>query len=66
MPELVLFRDILEDDSEPQYGILMDTDEPEVICLDCGSTIEFGDYEILKRLPWENLSEYLKEKHKGD
>lgn len=66
MPELVLFRDTLDDNPEPEYGILMDTDEPEVICLGCGSTIEFGDYEIIERLPWENLSEYLKQKHKGE
>lgn len=66
MPELVLFRDTLDENPEPEYGILMDTDEPEVICLGCGSTVEFGDYEIIKKLPWENLSEYLKEKHKGE
>ncbi len=66
MPELVLFRDTLDENPEPEYGILMNMDEPEVICLGCGSTIEFGDYEIIKKLPWENLSEYLKEKHKGE
>lgn len=61
-----MFRDTLDENPEPEYGILMNMDEPEVICLGCGSTIEFGDYEIIKKLPWENLSEYLKEKHKGE
>lgn len=57
---LVLFKDLLEDEAASQYGIVLDGDEPDVICLCCGSTIEFGDYEILQELTWENLSAVLK------
>lgn len=62
--ELVLFKDALEDEAEPEYGILEDRDEPSVICLGCGTAIEFGEYEILERLPWQDLSELLRQKSK--
>ncbi len=62
--EVVIFKDLLEDDSEPQYGLLEDRDEPSVICLECGGEIEFGDYEILERLPWRDFSKMLEKKQK--
>lgn len=49
---LVLFKDLLEDEAASQYGIVLDGDEPDVICLCCGSTIEFGDYEIYMSYVW--------------
>ncbi len=58
--ELVYFRDTLEEGAEPQYGILMDGDEPCILCLCCGSTVDYGDYSILERLPWQNISEFIK------
>lgn len=63
--ELVLFKDLLEDDAEPQYGLLEDRDEPSVICLCCGSAVEFGDYEIIERLPWQDLSSAVKQSKKN-
>ena len=63
--ELVLFKDLLEDDAESQYGLLEDRDEPSVICLCCGSTVEFGDYEILERLPWQDISTLIKQNGKN-
>ena len=62
--ELVLFKDDLEDQADPQYGLLEDRDEPSVICLDCGATIESGDYVIIERLPWYNLATLLKKQQK--
>ena len=59
--ELVLFKDLLEDDSEPQYGLLEDRDEPSVVCLCCGSSVEFGDYEIIESLPWIDFSSAVKQ-----
>lgn len=54
--QLVLFKDTLEVDSKPQYGVLQDNeDNPYVVCLECGSIIEYGDYEILKRLSWSDV-----------
>lgn len=64
MMEIVIFRDLLEDDSEPFYGVLEDCDEPSVICLECGSTFEFGDYEILKKISWRDFNELLTKKQK--
>ena len=54
--ELVLFKDLLECDNKPQYGLLEDRDEPSIVCLCCGSTVEFGDYEIIEHLAWQDLS----------
>lgn len=64
--KLVLFKDLLEENAMPQYGILTDGDKPDVICLCCGGTLEFDDYKIIEELDWVNLSEYLKEKQKGE
>lgn len=58
--KLVLFKDLLEDDATPQYGIIDDGEESPVICLCCGSTIEFGEYVIIKTLPWQDLSAVIK------
>jgi len=44
--KLVYFRDTIEDDATPQYGIL--NDENDVICLCCGGLIERGEYEIIR------------------
>ncbi len=63
--DLVLFKDLLEDDAEPQYGLLEDRDEPSIVCLCCGSTVEFGDYEILERLPWIDFSSAVKQAAKS-
>ena len=63
--ELVLFKYLLEDDAEPQYGLLEDRDEPSVICLCCGSAVEFGDYEIIERLAWQDLSSAVKQSRKN-
>lgn len=58
--KFVLFKDLLEESADPQYGILADTEEPEVLCLCCGGTVEFGDYVVISELPWFNISELLK------
>lgn len=50
--KFVLFKDLLEANSTPQYGIAGDSEKPEVICLCCGGTVEYGDYEILRVIPW--------------
>lgn len=63
--ELVLFKDLLDDDAEPQYGLLEDRDEPSVVCLCCGSEVEFGDYEIIERLPWQDFSSAVKQRKKS-
>jgi hypothetical protein len=63
--ELVLFKDLLEDDAEHQYGLLEDRDEPSVVCLCCGSEVEFGDYEIIERLPWQDFSSAVKQAEKS-
>jgi len=63
--ELVLFKDLLDDDAEPQYGLLEDRDEPSVVCLCCGSEVEFGDYEIIERLPWQDFSSAVKQSKKS-
>ena len=63
--ELVLFKDLLEDDAEPQYGLLENRDEPSVVCLCCGNEVEFGDYEIIERLPWQDLSSAIKQSKKS-
>lgn len=59
--ELVLFKDLLKDDAEPQYGLLEDRDEPSIVCLCCGSTVEFGDYKIIEHLPWIDLSSAVRQ-----
>ena len=50
--KFVLFKDLLEADSTPQYGIVGDGEKPDMTCLCCGGTVEYGDYEILRVIPW--------------
>lgn len=63
--KLVLFKDLLEDNAVPQYGIVTEGSEPEVICLCCGGTLEFGDYEIIETLPWQDVSAAIKEQNES-
>lgn len=63
--EFILFKDLLEDNAEPQYGLLEDRDKPSVVCLCCGSEVEFGDYEIIERLPWQDFSLVIKQNEKS-
>ena len=48
--ELVLFKDLLDDDAEPQYGLLEDRDEPSVVCLCCGSEVMRLSSDFLGRI----------------
>ena len=59
--ELVYFRNTSVDNAGPQCGILMDGDSPSVICLRCGEVLEYGGYEIIKRLPWQDLLSLIKQ-----
>ena len=55
--ELVYFKDTLEDDATPQYGILLE--DGSIICLCCFSVIE-EDYIILEKLGTPDVSDILK------
>ena len=57
--KLVYFRDTFEDNSDPQFGIVLD--DEHILCLCCGGILEKGDYEILKRCKWFNFSEEMKD-----
>ena len=46
--KFVLFKDVLEERSAPQYGIVGDGEKPDVTCLCCGGTVEYGDYEVIR------------------
>lgn len=59
--EFVYFKDTLEEGADPQYGILMGGDSPRILCLCCGGVLEYGDYKILKRLPWKDVSSLIKQ-----
>ena len=61
--ELVYFRDNMEDSADPQYGILIDEDSSRILCLCCGGVLEYGDYEIIERLPWKDISGLIKQSH---
>lgn len=50
--KFVLFKDLLEERSTPQYGIVGDSKKSDVFCLCCGGTVEYGDYEIIRIVPW--------------
>ena len=50
MYHLVYFNDLLEDDSEPHFGLL-NTEEKTVQCFCCGGILEDGDYKIRKEWP---------------
>lgn len=43
---LVLFRDLLEENSDSHYGILFANGF--VLCLCCGGCVEPGEYEIIE------------------
>lgn len=58
--ELVIFRDLLEENADHQYGILTDDNEPRMICLCCGGIVEFGDYEVLERIEWFDISDLIR------
>lgn len=55
---LVLFRDLLEDDSDPQYGVVLADDT--ILCLCCYGILEQEDYEILEDNIECNVSDLLK------
>lgn len=57
---LVYFKDTLEDDATPHFGILLD--DKNIICLCCGGIIEPEDYEIIENFNgFEYLDETLKQ-----
>lgn len=63
--ELILFKDLLEENAEPKFGVLNEEDDYSyVICLECGGVFEFGDYEIIKRLSWSDIKIIEKSKRK--
>lgn len=64
MNELVIFKVIYDENADHEYGILNDRDEPDVICLSSGVTIEFGEYEIIERVDWFDISDLIREKFK--
>ena len=64
MIELVIFKVIYDENADHEYGILNDRDEPDVICLSSGVTIEFGEYEIIERVDWFDISDLIREKFK--
>lgn len=57
--KLVYFRDTLEDNSEPQFGIVLD--DEHILCLCCGGILEKGDYEILRSYKWLDFSKAMKD-----
>lgn len=64
MNELVIFKVIYDENTGHEYGILNDRDEPDIICLSTGVTIEFGEYEIIERVDWFDISDLIREKFK--
>ena len=57
---LVLFKDTLEENSEPHYGILFDNGN--ILCFCCGGIVEPDDYEIIENFNgFAYLDETLKE-----
>lgn len=64
MNELVIFKVIYDENADHEYGMLNDRDEPDVICLSSGVTIEFGEYEIIERVDWFDISDLIREKFK--
>jgi hypothetical protein len=55
---LVLFKDLLEEDATPEYGIVLD--DNTILCLCCYGIIEEEDYEILEDNIECNISQFLK------
>ena len=64
MNELVIFKVIYDENADHEYGILNDHDEPDVICLASGVTVLFGEYEIIERVDWFDISDLIREKFK--
>lgn len=62
MNELVIFKVIYDENADHEYGILTDRDEPGVICLLTGVTVEFGEYEIIERIEWFDISDLIRQK----
>ena len=58
--KIVLFKDLLDERSAPQYGIVDDGEKPDMTCLCCGGTVEYGDYEILRVIPMSEAAELFK------
>lgn len=58
--KFVLFKDVLEERSAPQYGIVGDGENPDVTCLCCGGTVEYGDYEVIRIIPWTDAAAMFK------
>ena len=64
MNELVIFKVVYDENADYEYGILTDRDEPDIICLSSGVTIEVGEYEIIERVDWFDISDLIREKFK--
>ena len=62
MNELVIFKVIFDENADHEYGILNDRDEPDVICLSTGVTVEFGEYEIIEKVDWFDISDLIRKK----
>lgn len=60
---LVFYRDLLEDDSDPQYGVLLG--DGTILCLCCYGILEPEDYEILEDDIECNVSDLLKKELEG-
>lgn len=54
---LVYFQDLLEEKTEPQYGILQPCGS--IVCLCCGGIVE--NYKILEYCKWFNFSQAMKD-----
>ena len=61
MNELVIFKVIYDENANYEYGILTDRDEPDIICLSSGVTVEFGEYEIVERVDWRDISDLIRQ-----
>ena len=62
MYNLVLFKDLSEDEPVEEYGILLEDDT--ILCLCCGGISD--NYEILERPTTDiNISTLLKEELRG-
>ena len=48
MATLVKFKDMTDDSTDINFGILLD--DGNIICMCCGETVEEGDYEIVEKL----------------
>lgn len=55
--DVVRFKDILEINSDPHFGILFE--DETILCLCCGGIIEKGDYKILEHISFGEVDEVL-------